>query len=322
MGESTFIANTPLPIGALHLDLSKPRLHSYVAFCGFVRTVTSRNGILPYAQYVRELDTAAVNKYDLRRRLVKLIMCCHGLVSLSLGCQPASVELDFFAQLKQHCPRLETVQLPDIEKCIFMQKWNFSTFKRLRTVHLIAAPIGPSSITSLPKRVKVVRLERVAFDNLYLEQLLKTHPYIEEIELISCRDISRLPGLAYASSLQALTLSGRTVNDTTLHDIWSLQHTFNKCDFRDTYITDDTLIAISNSGVTINELYLNNCSGITFEGARALLLATPPPELIDITGCMQISPVQAEYLEKKSPSGTKIIARKKMSFFNDTAFGR
>ncbi|KAI8577073.1 hypothetical protein K450DRAFT_302181 [Umbelopsis ramanniana AG] len=297
-----------------------PRLQNYVAFCGFVRTVTKANGILPYAEYVRALDTAAVNKYDLRRRLIKLIACCHGLISLSLGYQPASVELDFFAQVKQHCPRLQTLQLPDIEKCIFMQEWNFSGFKRLRTVHLIAAPIGPSSITSLPKRVKVVRLERVAFDNLYLERLLKTHPYIQEIEITNCKDISKFPGLAYASSLQSLTISGRTIDDSTLKDIWSLRHTFIKCDFRDTCITDETLIAISNSSVTMNELYLNDCSGITIEGARALLLATPPPELIDITGCMQISPVQAEYLENKSPSGTKIIARKKMSFFVNNIF--
>ncbi|KAG2183885.1 hypothetical protein INT44_008896 [Umbelopsis vinacea] len=293
----------------------KPRLQSYVAFCGFVRTVTKGNGILPYADYVRALDTAAVNRYDLRRRLVKLIACCHGLISISLGYQPASVELDFFTRVKRHCPRLEALQLPDVEKCIFMQEWNFSSFKRLRTVHLIAAPIGPSSITSLPKRVKVVRLERVAINNLYLEQLLKTHPYIQEIEIINCKDISKLPGLAYASSLQSLTVSGRTIDDTTLKDIWSLQHTFMKCDFRDTCITDETLIAISNSGVIIKEIYLNDCSGITMEGARALLLATAPPELIDITGCMQISPVQADYLENKSPSETKIIAQKKMSFF-------
>jgi hypothetical protein len=284
--------------------------------------VTNHNCILPYADYVRTLDTAAVNKYDLRRRLIKLITSCHGLLSLSLGYQPASVELDFFAQVKQHCPRLETLQLPDIEKCVFMQKWNFSSFKHLRTVHLIAAPIGPSSITSLPKRVKVVLLERVALDNLYLEQLLKTHPYIQEMEIISCKDISKLSGLAYASSLRSLKISGRMVDDTTLKDMWNLQHTFMKCDFRDTCITDETLIAISNSGVTINELYLNDCSGITIEGAKALLLATPPPELIDITGCIQISPIQADYLETKSPSGTKVTSRKKMSFFRDKAFDR
>ncbi|KAH8550372.1 hypothetical protein BGW37DRAFT_82653 [Umbelopsis sp. PMI_123] len=252
---------------------------------------------------------------------MKLIECCHSLRSLSLGVQPASVELDFFSRLQRCCPRLESLQLPDLEKCIFMQDWDFSSFKKLRTIHLIAAPIGPSSITSLPKRVNVVRLERLSIDNLYLEQLLKTHPDIQEIEITNCKNISSIGSLVYASSLESLTVSGRTVTDTTLDDMWKhLEHRVKICKFRDTSITDATLVAISKSAVSIDKLQFNDCNGITMEGVKALLLASSPPEMIDITGCMQISSVQAEYLENKTASGTKVNVQRKMSFFRSNGF--
>lgn len=296
-------------------SFSEPRLQSYSSFCGFVRTITNREGILPYAEYVRVLDTAAVNKYDLHRRLVKLIACCSGLTCLSLGSQPASVEIDFFDFIVGYCPRLEKLQLPDIEKCVFMQEWNFSSLKRLRSIDLIAAPIDASFVTSLPKEVNSVRLERIAIDNMYLEKLLKTHPYIRQLELVQCKGISNLSGIDFAESLESIIISGSSVTDATIQPLWSLNRNLTVCSLQDTNITDTTLIAISKSNICIDNLNISDCSRISAEGVHTLLLANQPPKCVEVTNCMQILTSQAEYLANHSPKGTKIWSRRRKSFF-------
>lgn len=261
------------------------------------------------------LDTAAVNKYDLHRRLIKLITHCNGLTTLSLGSRPASVEIDIFSYIVRYCPRLEKLQLPDIEKCVFMQEWDFSKLERLRSIDLIAAPIDASSITTLPKAVNAVRLERLSFHNAHLERLLKEHPYIQRLEVAQCKSVTSLSSILFAEALQSLIVSGPTVTDANLQPLWSFQKQLTVCSLQDTSITDTTLVSISRSSILIDKLVLSDCSGITAKGVQALILANQPPKCIEITNCIQISPTQAEYLANNSPNGTKVCAVRRKSFF-------
>jgi hypothetical protein len=280
-----------------------------------VRTITNKHSTLPYADYVRILDTAAVNKYDLHRRLIKVIASCHGLVSLSLGSQPASVEIDFFDHLVRYCPQIEKLQLPDIEKCIFMQKWDLSKLKRLRAIELIAAPIDSSSITSISKCVESVSLKRLSLDNSCLEDLLKTHPYIRELVIEHCKNITDLFGMIHAVALESLCIYGRCVTDTTVQQLWSLKRPIENCSLRETNITDLTLSHIAKSGQALGRLDLTDSSQITVEGIRILLSASNPPKYVDITGCANIAPSQAEELRKGAALETTIYKRKRPSYF-------
>lgn len=263
---------------------------------------------------MRILDTSAINKYDLRRRLVKVISCCHGLVSLSLGHNPASVETDFFQHLIRRCPQLETLQFPDIEKCIFMQEWDFASLKRLRSIELIAAPIEASSIINVSKGIETVGLHRIALDNLCLENLLRTHPYIKTLSIVSCKNITELSSLGYAEALKIFMISGLTVTDATVQPLFGFNHSLIRCSFQGTSITDLTLQAISNSNLVIEELDLSKCSYISAEAIAKLASSKNYPKRIDVTGCIQI-PTPLTNTEANDSLKTSRIFKRYTSLF-------
>lgn len=267
---------------------------------------------------MRILDTSAINKYDLRRRLVKVISCCHGLVSLSLGHNPASVELDFFQRLIRHCPQLEILQFPDIEKCIFMQEWDFASLKRLRSIELIAAPIEASTIVNVSKGIETVGLYRLSLDNLCLENLLRTHPYIKNLDIVSCKNITELSSLGYAEALKTFKISGLTVTDTTVHHLFGFSHSLARCSFQGTSITDATLQAISNSNLLIEELNLSKCSYISAEGIAKLASAKNFPRRIDVTGCTQIPTSLTNTQANDWSKTSQIFKRHTSQFFKET----
>jgi hypothetical protein len=246
-----------------------------------------------------------------------VITCCHGLVSLSLGHNPASVEIDFFQHLVRHCPQLETLQFPDIEKCIFMQEWDFLTLKKLRSIELIAAPIEASSIVNVTKGIETVRLNRISLDNLCLESLLKTHPYIQILDMVNCKNITDLSSLGYAEALKTFLISGLSVTDATVQSLFGFNYSLTKCSFQGTSITDATLQAISNSNLSIEELDLSKCSYITADGVAKLASAKNYPRRIDVTSCAQIPTSLTNAPASESINNSQIFKRHASKFFKE-----
>ncbi|KAI8078248.1 uncharacterized protein B0P05DRAFT_587472 [Gilbertella persicaria] len=202
------------------------RIRNYLAFVGFVKTITSNNTFLPYGHFVRSIDFTPVNKYGIDMRVHRLFRCCPYIVQMTLG-HPTTLKSETIREITRYNTRLHTLSMGGIESFPFMLECDFSGMKQLEHVTLKTTPLLSSSFMTLPiQSLRSIRL--IQMDAIQPHELLafcQTHTHVQAISIINCKALL-LPALGsvlaqLAMHLKTIELEGYQITDELLFDLFT-----------------------------------------------------------------------------------------------------
>ncbi|CDH57085.1 predicted protein [Lichtheimia corymbifera JMRC:FSU:9682] len=223
-------------------------IKNYLGFVGFVRTIASRDTLLPYGEYIRNVDLSPVNRYGIDMRVHKMIRYCPNLVSLTLG-HPSSVKPDTIRLMSKYCKNLRILHMGGLESFPFMLECDFGGLDSLTHVEIQMTPIDGQSLNTLPRTLMDVRL--VKLDSLDHQSLVEftTHRRrsLQTLVIDRCTLGSRSQQADIAqvvrplAQLKRLELSGAQVDDRCLEDLFDIPLELDSFRLTHTHITDSTL---------------------------------------------------------------------------------
>ena len=211
---------------------------------GFVRTIASRDTLLPYGEYIRNVDLSPVNRYGIDMRAHKMIRYCPNLVSLRLG-HPSSVKADTIRLMSKYCKNLRMLHMGGLESFPFMLECDFSGLDSLTHVEIHMTPIDGQSLNTLPRTLMDVRLSKLdSVDHPSLVEFTTNRKRSLEALVIDrctlgCGDIADV--VKPLAQLKRLELSGAQVNDKCLETLFDIPLELDSFKLTHTHITDATL---------------------------------------------------------------------------------
>ncbi|KAI8643137.1 hypothetical protein BD408DRAFT_415332 [Parasitella parasitica] len=210
------------------------RIKNYLTFISFVKTVTSPNSILPYGSFIRSIDLTPVNKYGIDMRASKLVRCCPNIVEMTLG-HPTTLKTETIQEITKYNTELHTLWMGGIDSYPFMLDCDFSGLAQLQHVTLKTTPLLASAFMTLPQRnlksIKLIQMDAVTPQELL--DFCKTHPRLQSLTIISCRDLltaelgNTLSKLltphdpAACLELTQIELEGQQISDKTLFEFFN-----------------------------------------------------------------------------------------------------
>ncbi|KAI8390219.1 hypothetical protein BD560DRAFT_380294 [Blakeslea trispora] len=204
------------------------RIKNYLAFIGFVKTITSLQSLLPYGLFVRSIDLTPVNKYGIDMRAHRLFRCCPNIVEMTLG-HPTTLKSETIREITKYNTRLHTLSMGGIESFPFMLECDFSGMKRLEHVTLKTTPLLSSSLMTLPAKqlysIRLIQMDAITPDELLM--FCQSHTNIHTIAIANCRGLlvpalgTVLAKLTNLLELKKIELEGNQVTDAVLCDLFS-----------------------------------------------------------------------------------------------------
>lgn len=248
------------------------RIKNYLTFISFVKTVTSPNAILPYGSFIRSIDLTPVNKYGIDMRASRLVKCCPNIVEMTLG-HPTTLKTETIQEITKYNTKLHTLWMGGIDSYPFMLDCDFSGLAQLQHVTLKTTPLLASAFMTLPQR-KLKSMRLIQMDAVTPKELLEfcqTHPRLQSLSIVSCRDLftmelgntlSKLLTPHHSAAcleLQQIELEGQMINDKNLSEFFDnvpKGTKLRKLKLTDTSITADFIKPI---------LYHDSCISLKIE---------------------------------------------------------
>lgn len=242
---------------------------------GFVRTIASRDTLLPYGEYIRNVDLSPVNRYGIDMRVHKMIRYCPNLVSLTLG-HPSSVKPDTIRLMSKYCKNLRMLHMGGLESFPFMLECDFSGLDSLTHVEIHMTPIDGQSLNTLPLTlmdVRLIKLDSVDHKSL-VEFTTNRRHNLETLVMDRCTlgirggDIADV--IRPLSQLKRLELLGAQVDDKYLENLFDIPLELESFRLAHTQITDSTLYRFAAGRLKCHHLNMEHNTFVSEQAISSL----------------------------------------------------